>query len=382
MMERCPPGIPVLAAAAAAECAARALRPRSGMIAPDPVSAASYFSAAELRRARRFRYPQLALGLAASAVELAVLARWRSGRLRPAAEAVALSAATTAAALPLRAVARRRALRVGLVTQSWRGWGADLAKSAAIGSVLSGAGAEAAAAAIRRWPRGWWAPAAGAAVGLAGAFTFAAPVVLDPIFNRFERLPEGETRDAVLDLARRAGVKVGEVYVVDASRRTTAANAYVTGLGATKRVVLFDTLLEDFTPDEVRLVVAHELAHVRHRDVLRGLAFTAIVAPAAAWGVSRLAQPPTLKRLVLAAGAVMAPVGSAGNRLSRKLENRADVFSLQMTRAVDPFVSFERRIALKNLADPDPPRLLTAVLGTHPSTVQRIGIARAFEASP
>src|SRR3954470_530505 len=379
-MARLRRAIPVLAAVAAAECAARALRPRSGMIAPNPVSAASYFSAAELERARRFRYPQMALGLAASALELAVLVRWRSGRLRPDAEAAALSAATGAVGLPLRAVARRRAVRVGLVTQSWRGWGVDLAKSSAIGTVLAAGAAEATVLAIRRWPSGWWAPAAGAVVGVAGAFMFAAPVVLDPIFNRFERLPDGDTRDAVLDLARRAGVSVGEVYVVDASRRTTAANAYVTGLGATKRVVLFDTLLEDFTPDEVRLVVAHELAHVRHRDVQRGLAFTALVAPAATWAVSKLAEPPTLPRLVLAAGAVMAPVGWAGNRLSRKLENRADVFSLELTRAVDPFVSFERRIAVKNLADPDPPRLLTAVLATHPSTVQRIGIAKAFEA--
>jgi STE24 endopeptidase len=213
---------------------------------------------------------------------------------------------------------------------------------------------------------------------------FAGPVVLDPIFNRFDRLPEGDTRDAVLELARRAGVQVGEVYVVDASRRTTAANAYVTGLGATKRVVLFDTLLEDFTADEVRLVVAHELAHVKFRDVQRGLAFTALVAPAAAWAVSRLARvggDPLLPRLVLAATAVMAPVGWVANRLSRKLEIRADVFSLELTGAVEPFVSFERRIAVKNLADPDPPRLLTAILGTHPSTVQRIGIAKAFEAA-
>src|SRR3954454_24165241 len=129
---RLPRGIPVLAAAAAAEGAARALRPRSGLIAPYPVRAASYFSAAELLRARRFRYPQMALGLAASGVELAVLMRWRggrvalaasgvdlrvlmrgrAGRLRPASEAAALTAATTAAALPLRAVARRRGVRV------------------------------------------------------------------------------------------------------------------------------------------------------------------------------------------------------------------------------------------------------------------------------
>ena len=93
-----------------------------------------------------------------------------------------------------------------------------------------------------------------------GAVTiYAGPVVLDPLFNKFTPLPAGQTRADVLELARRAGVDVGEVYEVDASRRTTAANAYVTGLGSTKRVVLYDTLLENFTRDELRLVVAHEL---------------------------------------------------------------------------------------------------------------------------
>src|SRR6202043_1704340 len=115
-----------------------------------------------------------------------------------------------------------------------------------------------------------------------------APVVLDPIFNKFEPLPDGETRADVLELARGAGVSVGEVYSVDASRRTTAANAYVTGLGPTKRVVLFDTLLDRYDSDQVRVVVAHELAHVRHRDIPRGVAYTALVAGPAAFAVQQL----------------------------------------------------------------------------------------------
>ena len=103
-------------------------------------------------------------------------------------------------------------------------------------------------------------------------FTFLGPVILDPIFNTFTPLPEGSTRDDVLALARRAGVDVGEVYEVDASRRTTAANAYVNGIGRTKRVVLYDTLLTEFTPAETRLVIAHELGHVHFRDVPQGSA--------------------------------------------------------------------------------------------------------------
>jgi STE24 endopeptidase len=183
-------------------------------------------------------------------------------------------------------------------------------------------------------------------------------------------------------------VQVGEVFAVDASRRTTGANAYVTGLGPTKRVVLFDTLLEHFTRDEVRLVVAHELAHVRHRDVLRGIAFSALVAPAAAAAVARLADrlapgpstPVVVPALALATGLVAAPVGLVANRLSRRIEVRADLFSLRLTGAPEPFVSFERRIAVRNLADPAPPRWLTALLATHPPTAERIGLAVAFSA--
>src|SRR6185437_7152071 len=99
---------------------------------------------------------------------------------------------------------------------------------------------------------GWWLPAAGGSVVFGGGLAALAPVVLDPVFNDFTPLPEGETRTDVLELARAAGVKVGEVFSVDASRRTTAANAYVAGIGPTKRVVLFDTLLDRYSRDEIR----------------------------------------------------------------------------------------------------------------------------------
>ena len=373
------------AAVATAQGAVLLLRPREGIIDPLPVSPQAYFSEAELARARAFRRPQRALALAAGAVETGVLvALARRAPRRPrsaAASGAALSLALSAAPLPLRAVARVRARRVGLVTQGWAGWAGDLGKASAIGAGLAAAGAGLAVAARERAPERWWLPGAGAVVAFSAAVAFAAPVVLDPLFNRFERLPEGETRDAVLDLARRAGVTVGEVYSVDASRRTTAANAYVTGLGATKRVVLYDTLLEGFSRDEIRLVVAHELAHVAHRDVPRGLALVALVAPAGTHAVARLAERlgGSVPALALAAGLVSAPVGLLGNALSRRMEARADSFSLQLTDAPAAFVSFERGIALRNLAEVDPPRIVTALLGTHPSTMDRIGIAKAYE---
>ena len=266
---------------------------------------------------------------------------WRRPVAGGAAVAALLTVGLSAPPLPLRVISRRRAMTVGLDTQSWRAWAADLLKADAIGLVLSGAGGAAAIALTRRYPRHWWAPAAAGSVLFGGLLGALAPVVLDPIFNDFTPLPEGETRSDVLDLARAAGVKAGGVYSVDASRRTTAANAYVTGLGPTKRVVLYDTLLDRYRRDEIRLVVAHELAHVAHRDVSRSVAYAALVAPAAGLAVQRVSwwlspergTPATLPVLALAAVIVSAPIGLIGNRLSRAVERRADEFALELAGA-------------------------------------------------
>ena len=177
-------------------------------------------------------------------------------------------------------------------------------------------------------------------------------------------------------------------YSVDASRRTTAANAYVTGLGPTKRVVLFDTLLDRYDRDEVRAVVAHELAHVRGRDVWRSVCYAAIVAPAGALAAQRLSwmlsderdTPAALPVLALAAGIVAVPIGLVSNRLSRSLERRADAYSLKLSDAPEAFISFERAIALQNVADLDPPRWVSRLLATHPPTAERIGTAVAYRA--
>ena len=336
--------------------------------------------------------------MARAAIELGALARvvrrpprWLAGTPKRPVLAGALTGAGLAVglslpALPVSAISRRRGMGVGLVTQSWRGWAADLVKGAAIESVLAAAAGGAAVSVTRRYPRRWWLPASAGSVVFGAVLAALAPVVLDPLFNDFTPLPDGQTRSDVLDLASAAGVKVGEVYSVDASRRTTAANAYVAGLGPTKRVVLFDTLLDRYSRDEIRVVVAHELAHVRNRDVPRGVVYTAMVAPAAALAVQRLSWELSPERgtagalpaLALAAATVGAPTGLIGNRLSRAIERRSDSYSLVLTDAPDAFISFERAIAVQNVADLEPPRWLTSLLATHPPTAERIGSAVSF----
>jgi STE24 endopeptidase len=388
----------VLLALIAAEAGVRLLSPREPSIEPARIDLGDYFSEAEIERGARFARPQMALALAGGAIELASLVavvrrppRWLKMRLDGPVVGGAVAAAGLAVALslpplPLRVIARRRGVAVGLDTQSWRGWVADLLKGTAIEAVLAGGAGAATVAITRRYPRGWWLPTAAGSVGFGAVLAALAPVVLDPVFNDFTPLPEGETRSDVLELADAAGVKVGEVYSIDASRRTTAANAYVTGLGPTKRVVLFDTLLDRYNRDEVKVVVAHELAHVRNRDVWRGVVYAALVAPAAALAVQRLSAqlsaergtPGALPALALAAILVGAPTGLIGNRLSRAIERRSDDYSLALTGAPEAFISFERAIAIQNVADLKPPRWLTSLLATHPPTAERIGTAVSY----
>ncbi len=390
----------MLVALAAAEVGVRLLSPRERAIEPTRIDLRSYFSQAEIERGARYARPQLALAMARGAVELGALAalvhrppRWLSRPFKRPVPGGAVTAAGMAVALslpplPFRAVARRRGIAVGLVTQSWRGWAADLLKSGAIEAALAAGAGAAVVTVTQRYPRTWWVPASAGSVLFGAGLAALAPVVLDPVFNDFTPLPEGEVRSDVLELAAAAGVKVGEVFSVDASRRTTAANAYVAGLGPTKRVVLFDTLLDRYSRDEVRVVVAHELGHVRNRDVPRGVVYAALVAPAVALAVQRLSWELSPERgtagaipaLTLAALLVGAPTGLIGNRLSRAIERRSDAYSLALTGAPEAFISFERAIALQNVADLEPPRWLTSLLSTHPPTAERIGAAVSFSA--
>lgn len=386
----------LISALIAAEVAVLLLRPREPIPRPQPVEARAYFSAGEIEKGKAFRDGQRALFLLRLGVEgvvliLLVRAAPELPRLRRrpvlagAAAAAALSVGLTAVALPISAISRERAKDVGLVTQSWTGWAVDVVKSEAIGATFAAAGGALLVVGLRRFGRRWWVPGAAVVVAFGALTTYAGPVVLDPLFNTFKPLPPSEVRSAVLELAGRAGVDVGEVYVMDASRRTTAANAYVAGLGATKRVVLYDTLLEDFAFEELRLVVAHELAHVANRDVPNGLLYLALVAPFGMFAVARLAdrlgaQPGAraIPATALALAIVVPAMTSISNQLSRAVEARADADAMRLTGRPQTQIAFQRQIAVKNVSDPDPPAWAHALFGTHPTALERIGAAEAL----
>ncbi|WP_433550918.1 M48 family metallopeptidase [Micromonospora zamorensis] len=295
--------------------------------------------------------------------------------------------------LPFAAWRQSVLTRYGLSTNGWSGWAVDLLKSYAVSAVIGAVALFGFYAVIRLAPRWWWAFGAGGAALLVVLLSFVLPVLVEPVFNRFTPMEQGQLRTELMSMAARDGVPVRDVLVADASRRTKAVNAYVSGLGPTRRVVVYDTLLTEATPAEVTAVVAHELGHAKDSDVAAGTLTGALGAAAAvvalyllgSWGpllrlagVDSVAQPsafPLLLALVTVAGLVAAPVQAL---MSRRVEARADAHALALTRDPEAFESMQRRLGSVNLGDPDPPRWEYLYSASHPSTVERIAAARAY----
>jgi STE24 endopeptidase len=400
-------GAVAVAAVIVAEGAVFLLRPRGEVIDPAPVSEHHYFSEPQIERATDFRDGQRLLGFGSLAVEGAVLvglAVWRPpfvrSALRRASERPLLGAAAVGAgisiaiavvALPFGVALNERARHVGLSTQTAGALISDSGKSALIGAAFSGLGALIAVAMLRRLGRNWWIGGSVLVVGLAATFTWLGPVLLDPVFNKFEELPAGKTRSEVLRLGERAGVKIGHVYRIDASRRSTGINAYVNGIGSTKRVVIYDNTLRELDPAQLRSVVAHELGHVKGDDIVRGIAWVALVAPLGMLlvqlGTGALARrsgddprsPAAIPALALSLSLALFGFGIVSSQLSRRVEARADTFALDLTADPQSFIQLQRKLAISNVADPDPPASLQWLFGTHPDTMQRIGAAVEYE---
>ena len=366
---------------------------------PDPAPVSSVFTPAEIARgedyarlARLWSWSSLAVSLVVSCV--LGFSRWGRrlvGRLpgwwwvRVVLAVAAVELVVRLATLPFSVMLRRHALENGLSTQAWSAFAADVAKGYGVNLVATSLLLVVLIGCARRWPRAWPAVAGGllGVLVLVGSFVY--PVLVEPLFNDFHSLPDGELRTAVFELADREGVPVDAVLVADASRRTTTLNAYVSGFGGTRRVVLYDNLVDDVPQDETLSVVAHELAHAEHDDVLTG---SLLGAAGAVFGVGLLAllvglsrstrmRDPEVVPLVLALVAIgtllSAPVQ---NGISRRIETRADVEALEVTADPEAFEAVQRQLALRSLADPAPPALSQFWFGSHPTGLTRIAIAR------
>jgi len=290
------------------------------------------------------------------------------------------------ATLPLALLVRDHVHDYGLSNQPLGAWFVDRATGLGLGVVTASVAVLVVIGSARRWPRVWpmvAAPALGTLVML-GSFVY--PVLVEPLFNDFKSLAAGPLRSEVLALAEREGVHVDDVLVADASRRTTTLNAYVSGFGDTRRVVLYDNLVDDVQRAEVLSVVAHELGHAKYDDVLLGSALGAfgtmlgvgLLGLAAA--TTRRTRPgpeavPLLLALVAWASLLAAPVE---NGISRQVETRADATALETANDPEAFVAVQKELAVRNLNDPTPPAVLQWWFGSHPETLRRIAMARSL----
>jgi STE24 endopeptidase len=295
--------------------------------------------------------------------------------------------------LPFGVLAERVQREYGLSTQTWGSWLLDRAKGIGVGTVMTSLVLLAVLGLVRLAPRTWWAWAAlvTAAFVVVGSFVY--PLLVEPVFNKFTSLPAGQLRSDLLDMAARDDVPVKDVLVADASRRTTSLNAYVSGFGSTRRIVVYDTLIEKATPAEVELIVAHELGHAKRQDVLYGTLLGALGGAAGvcalalllSWtpllrqaGASSPGDPRVIPLLLFLVAASTLLLGPATNVMSRRIEARADVHSLDVTHDAPTFITTEQRLARTNLSDLEPNAFLYAMFSTHPTSPQRIALAREW----
>ncbi|MFN2431597.1 MAG: M48 family metalloprotease [Gemmatimonadota bacterium] len=283
--------------------------------------------------------------------------------------------------------------RYGLSRQSAAGWVADALKVLAVNGAATSLLTVLWFALRRRASRRGWAVFATAAVVAGGLATLVYPLAVDPLFHDFRSLEDDDLRRDILELGRREGVRVERVLVMEASAKTVRENAYVTGLGRTARVVLYDTLLENAPRAELRSTVAHELGHWSRAHVGKGLVLWAAAAPFLCWLLWSLhgrlsrnralrldgpADPASIPLVLLLLSVLLAVSDPFALAISRAFEREADRVALQLTQDPGTFIEAKRRSAVQNLGWVDPPDLVKALFWTHPTTLERIRMAESW----
>ena len=282
--------------------------------------------------------------------------------------------------------------RYGLSSAPPRAWLADHLKAAVLMTVLALAGVEIVYATLNLFPKWWWAASAASFVVALIVLARMAPTVLLPLFYRFKPLDRESLQEKLVVLSSRARVPVLGVYEWGLGAKTRRANAALVGTGSTRRILLSDTLLTDYTDEEIEVILAHELGHHVNRDIRSALLLESGLLAAsfaiAEMVLSRVWQPLGLTGpsdvgglpVIVGVGFLMSlAVNPALNAISRRKERRADEFALALTAQPAAFMTAMRRLASQNLAEERPSRAALWLFYTHPPLDQRIEHARSFE---
>lgn len=381
---------------------------------PDDFNSARDLPGFDVYRAKRYSRIRLAVGAGGTVLGMArnlwFARSGRAARLRTFSERaaphpslagplyVAVEAlGSWAFSLPLAFLGGYRVERAfGLTKQTSGEWAVEQAKALSVGVALQVPITVGAYRVIRSRPNDWWLVLSAVSVPAMVGLSYIAPTVLMPIFNTFEPLEQDELTARITRLAAKAKVSIADVKSMDMSRQSEKPNAFFAGIGSSKRIVLSDTLLEKFTADEIEVIVAHELGHQANGDMWRFVAAASVAGTVTAWALSKaapgwiqvnsaktdvtsihdVASLPLLQVLLSAGGVAVGPLFAA---MSRRIERRTDEFALRMTGDGKTYASAMVKLAMYSLADPEPPRMLVALLASHPPIADRIRMARRFD---
>ena len=281
-----------------------------------------------------------------------------------------------------------------LSNQKFGSWLWDEVKGFLVGLVLGSIVVELLYFTIRQWPQNWWMLAWASFIGLFILLAQLAPVVLFPIFYKFEPLEDEDLKRRLIMLSQRAGTHVRGVYRWRLSEKSKKANAALTGLGNTRRIILADTLLDHYTPDEIEAVLAHELGHHVHRHILKSIFVQAVITFVGFWAanwalhyavdhhmfeeLSDFANLPLLALVSVVLSFLLMP---ALNAYSRFNERQADRYAFESIASVEPFVSSMNKLAEQNLAERTPSKWVEWFFHSHPSISRRLAAAESWSRS-
>lgn len=282
--------------------------------------------------------------------------------------------------------------RFHLSHQKVGSWLWDEVKGFLVGAILGGVVVELVYFTIRQWPQYWWLLAWVLFMGLFVLLAQLAPVVLFPIFYKFEPLENEDLRRRLVILSERAGTRVRGVYRWKLSEKSKKANAALTGLGHTRRIILADTLLDNYTPDEIEAILAHELGHHVHRHILKSIGVQAGITLLGFWAanwalhyavdhhmfeqLSDFANLPLLALISVVLSFLLMP---ALNAYSRFNERQADRYAFESTASIEPFISSMNKLADQNLAERTPAKWVEWLFHSHPSISRRLAAAEEWE---
>jgi len=282
--------------------------------------------------------------------------------------------------------------RFHLSNQKLGSWLWDQVKGFLVGLVFAGIVVEIIYYVLRMWPRQWWLMAWGAFIVLFVALAQIAPVVLFPIFYKFQPLQKEELKQRLVHLSERAGTRIRGVYEWKLSEKSKKANAALTGLGKTRRIILADTLLTNYSDDEIEAVLAHELGHHVRRHILKGILLEVAVTFVGFWAANEvlrwavfdrhmfesLADFANLPLLALVSTVLSLVLMPVLNAYSRQKEREADQYCFESISSVEPFITSMNKLADQNLAERSPSRLVEVLFHSHPAISKRIEAAREY----